>query len=101
MQRNIVSPTKGSVVYYKPDGTGRDGYIQNENGGFLGKDLIHEMRSKPIVTKERMKFGKPNKTKIQYVQENKFPHYISDGSGRDFYVTCNEGGNTRVPRWRD
>lgn len=51
MQRNIVSPTKGSVVYYKPDGTGRDGYIENENGGFLGKDLIHEMRSKPIVTK--------------------------------------------------
>lgn len=29
MQRNIVSPTKGNVVYYKPDGTGRDTYIEN------------------------------------------------------------------------
>lgn len=48
MQRNIVSPTIGSVVYYKPDGTGRDGYIENENGGFLGKDLIHKNRTKSI-----------------------------------------------------
>jgi hypothetical protein len=48
MQRNIVSPTIGSVVYYKPDGTGRDGYIENENGGFLGKDLIHKNRNKSI-----------------------------------------------------
>lgn len=33
--------------------------------------------------------------------ENKFTHYISDGSGRDFYITSNDGGNVRVPRWRD
>ena len=64
MQRNIVSPTKGSIVYYKPDGTGRDGYIENENGGFLGKDLIHEKRNKPLLVKERMKFGKPVRNKI-------------------------------------
>lgn len=38
---------------------------------------------------------------MEYIQENKFPHYVSDGTGRDFYVTCNEGGNVRVPRWRD
>ena len=29
MQRNIVSPTKGSIVYYKSDGSGRDTYIHN------------------------------------------------------------------------
>ena len=101
MRRNIVSPTVGNVVYYKPDGTGRDTYIENENGGFLGKDLIHEKRSKSMVDRQRMRFGKPVRSKQEYFPENKFPHYISDGSGRDFYVTSNDGGNVRVPRWRD
>lgn len=32
---------------------------------------------------------------------NKFPHYISDGSGRDFYVKNTEGGNSVPFRWRD
>jgi hypothetical protein len=48
-----------------------------------------------------MKFGKPARNKIEYIAENKFVHYISDGSGRDFYVTQNDGGNVKVPRWRD
>ena len=32
---------------------------------------------------------------------NKFPHYISDGSGRDNYVKNTEGGNSIPFRWRD
>ena len=59
------------------------------------------MRNKPSQVKERMRFGKPARAKAEYAPESKFPHYISDGSGRDFYVSCNDGGNVRVPRWRD
>ena len=32
---------------------------------------------------------------------NKFPHYVSDGSGRDFYVTSTEGGNSCPFNWRN
>ena len=32
---------------------------------------------------------------------NKFVHYVSDGTGRDFYVGSNEGGNSNVYRWRN
>ena len=95
-----MSPTRGNVVYYRPDGSGRDSYIKDENGGFLGKDLIHAMRNRPSMSNERMRFGKPNRTKMD-APDNKFTHYVSDGSGRDFYVTTNEGGNVTVPRWRD
>lgn len=28
-------------------------------------------------------------------------HYVSDGSGRDFYVTSTEGGNSNPHRWRN
>ena len=100
MKRDIVSPTKGSVVYYRPDGSGRDSYIKDENGGFLGKDLIHANRNKPFETRDRMRFGMPAKSKVD-APHSKFTHYTSDGSGRDFYVSSNEGGNVHVPSWRD
>lgn len=48
-----------------------------------------------------MIFGKPYQAPLPPKLENNFPHYISDGSGRDFYVTHNEGGNSHVHRWRD
>jgi hypothetical protein len=43
MQTNRVVPLNGKTVYYKTDGTGRDTYIKNYNGGLLSKDRIHHL----------------------------------------------------------
>lgn len=101
MKRDLVSPVEGKVVYYRPDGTGRDHYIKNDNGGLLSHDAVHRLKPKPLPTKGRMVFGKPYQSPLPPKLENKFPHYISDGSGRDFYVTNDEGGNSNVHRWRN
>jgi hypothetical protein len=44
---------EGKVVYYKGDGTGRDSYIQNHNGGLLSHDRLHALKTnlKPIRQK--------------------------------------------------
>jgi hypothetical protein len=47
MRRDLVSPVEGKVVYYKPDGTGRDQYIKNDNGGLLSHDAVHRLKPKP------------------------------------------------------
>ena len=50
MQTNKVVPVAGNVVYYKTDGTGRDSYIHNINGGLLSHDRIHHLKQ-PIQMK--------------------------------------------------
>lgn len=100
----VVAP-EGKIPYYRSDGTGRDTYIRDHNGGLLSKDRLHSLcLTKPI--KERsMSFGKTqyNRPTSSYkcTSHNNFPHYISDGSGRDFYVKNNEGGNNMPFKWRD
>lgn len=44
MQTNRAVPVEGKVVYYKTDGTGRDSYIHNINGGLLSHDQIHRLK---------------------------------------------------------
>lgn len=43
MNTNRAVPLDGRVVYYRSDGTGRDTYIRNSNGGLLGKDHLHKI----------------------------------------------------------
>ena len=43
MQTNRAVPPEGKVVYYRSDGTGRDSYIREHNGGLLTQDKIHKM----------------------------------------------------------
>ena len=43
MQTDRTVPPEGKVVYYRSDGTGRDTYIRDHNGGLLTKDRIHKM----------------------------------------------------------
>lgn len=105
MQTNRAVPPEGKVAYYRSDGTGRDSYIRDHNGGLLTKDKIHQM-TLPKPPKER-KFTFATRTygkhPYQYKEggSNKFVHYISDGSGRDFYVGLTEGGNSTPHRWRN
>ncbi len=43
MQASRAVAPEGKVVYYRSDGTGRDSYIRDHNGGLLTKDRIHKL----------------------------------------------------------
>ena len=49
MQTDRTVPPEGKVPYYRSDGTGRDTYIRDHNGGLLTKDRIHKLTQfKPL-----------------------------------------------------
>jgi len=93
------------VVYYKTDGTGRDSYIKNINGGLLSYDRIHRLKQVDPPRERGFSFSKTSYGKHPFSyskkSENKFVHYVSDGSGRDFYVSSTEGGSTVPFKWRN
>ncbi len=106
MKTNRAVPPEGKVTYYKPNGTGRDSYIRDINGGLLSHDQIHALKIQKPPKEKPFNFGKTayNKHPWQYksaTERGKFNHYTSDGSGRDFYITSNEGGNSFPFRWRN
>ena len=43
MNRDRAVPPEGKVAYYRSDGTGRDTYIREHNGGLLSKDRLHQL----------------------------------------------------------
>ena len=43
MNTNRSVPPEGKVAYYRSDGTGRDTYIREHNGGLLSKDRLHSL----------------------------------------------------------
>lgn len=79
-------------VSYHADGTGRDTYIKVHSGGFFKP---YAPVAAPPVTSFSMK-KLPNASPAP-IMHAKPVHYRSDGSGRDFYVTCNEGGLAHQP----
>lgn len=105
MNPNRSVPPEGKVPYYRSDGTGRDTYIREHNGGLLSKDRLHFLQLSKVPKERKFSFGamKYNRhpTSYQYGASNKFPHYVSDGSGRDYYVKQTEGGNSQPFRWRN
>ena len=72
---------KKRAVYYPPDGSGRDAYIRNDNGG---TNISYKNQGVP-ETGNFMKFGQPNRT-FRPASYTRFQKYTSDGSGRDKYV---------------
>ena len=105
MQTARAVPVEGKVAYYRSDGTGRDNYIRNHNGGLLSHDRIHQLKQLKPLPERKLSFGKTVYGRNSHSQREggsgKFPHYISDGSGRDFYVKKTDGGNSRPFSWRD
>jgi hypothetical protein len=84
MQASSIEIT-ARKTHYGMDGTGRDTYIQFDNGGnFQG--LVQE----GVGKFERGTYGGANRAKrinSSYVPiEGKPLHYIGDGSGRDCYI---------------
>lgn len=105
MQTNRAVAPEGRVVYYRSDGTGRDTYIRDYNGGLLSKDRVHKLTQFKVPQERKFTFSQTKYGKHPYDYNtggsNKFVHYISDGSGRDFYVGLTEGGNSHPHSWRN
>ena len=67
---------------YAPDGTGRDRYIAFNNGGLITKEI------KAVQSQRRLHFAKPMSISSPAPRNDPTVfRYVSDGSGRDYYVT--------------
>lgn len=77
---------RAKYTKYVPDLTGRDQYITVNNGG---------LAKIPFKPNSRSIFApgpKPGRSQSCSLAQARAVKYTSDGSGRDFYVTCNSGG---------
>ena len=73
---------------YKQNGTGRDGYIHNNNGGF---SIPGGPTNRSLSTGKFLPSIANNKTTVTPYQSNvihkaKPTHWRSDGTGRDSYI---------------
>lgn len=73
-------------THYTSDGMGRDTYILKHNGGMCN-EASRPFYETTMYTKER-----PSGMPPAPLKEATSFKYISDGSGRDFYITYNSGG---------
>ena len=75
---------------YQSDGQGRDTYICIDFGGSI------KTVPKPDIF-ERKSTSSPRKYSPNTGKKAPMPiFYHSDGSGRDYYITCNNGGLTKT-----
>lgn len=74
------SLSKEPGVNYKSDGTGRDTYILNNNGG------LFTSYTKPLLGGISSHNALPNLRKSPSPFQSKNVNYRVDGSGRDFYI---------------
>lgn len=76
-------------IHYEQNGTGRDSYIQNNNGGFTA-------RYEPTVFDKPSSISLGNKFKNKRNGgkeiQSKPIHYRHNGTGRDGYIAVNQGG---------
>ena len=74
---------------YLSDGKGRDHYITIDCGGSIKTVLKADVfERKGTIPKREYSLPFPKK-------EPTSVYYHSDGSGRDYYITCNNGGLTK------
>jgi hypothetical protein len=78
---------------YLNDGEGRDTYVSVDYGGFIKTALEPDIfKRKGTVSPRR--YVKPAPKKISMPI-----NYHSDGSGRDYYIACNNGGLTATTEY--
>ena len=86
LKRSLGRTLKSNISIYQIDGSGRDSYISYNNGGFW-KDNFISGKMKQREAASRKKYSLISLTR------NPPPFkYWSDGSGRDSYISYNEGG---------
>ena len=85
--KNIPSPMpRYSNIIYSNNGTGRDSYIYGNNGGNTTY-TFPSVQNKPTG----ITISNPYRRNNLRV-EGKAPRYIQNGSGRDSYISHNDGG---------
>ncbi|KAM3129538.1 hypothetical protein pb186bvf_018362 [Paramecium bursaria] len=80
---------------YSSNGTGRDQYVVHSNGGLDKNSYLYQDGYYERQTNFRRKLQATNSLPLI---EAKFQHYPPDGTGRDFYITTNEGGLQQSPK---
>jgi hypothetical protein len=70
---------------YNSNGEGRDIYIQYNNGGFWKMDILPGQNINQYSRGSNYRFRSLNHRAAPF-------KYLSDGSGRDSYISCNDGG---------
>lgn len=86
---NFYSSLVPMYKQYISDGGGRDSYITFESGGFIKtvpKADIFDRKATSSPRKFKQPVAKKDPTCV---------YYHSDGSGRDYYITHNNGGLTQ------
>lgn len=74
------------VIHYLPDGSGRDYFITNGNGGFTPARVSCKYESSSFFNKRKVNHSpSPRKDATAFT-------YRSNGSGRDSYIIANSGG---------
>ena len=74
-------------IIYSNDGTGRDSYIYGNNGGNTAYTLP-SIQNKPSSLMMKRHFSKRTNQAVQ----GKAPRYVQNGTGRDSYISHNDGG---------
>ncbi|CAD8150314.1 unnamed protein product [Paramecium pentaurelia] len=83
---SCVSPR--NFTNYISNGTGRDYYVVYYNGGLAKNTQVHE---EGCYDRRRFLSGEYQSKGLPSLSP-KFQHYQGDGTGRDFYIKINEGG---------
>ena len=87
-QLNLYRTEHAKYPHYLGDGSGRDFYIVGNNGGLTITKESHPLMPtgfRPPPSARGVCAPSPQKEATVF-------DYISDGSGRDFYITHNSGG---------
>ena len=92
----MLSKTAKTILYQN-DGSGRDSYIYNNNGGnTVPNDLKGTLNSGAIMGKKM-----PESIQRSPSIQSKCLFYQVDGTGRDSYIHVNHGGLMSPPHVRD
>lgn len=90
MSATTYTGRAADLVHYPTNGTGRDTYIHNYNGGFT---LEYKPKQWPQIGSIA---GKPHthavKPKPSPVIHTKHVYYRANGTGRDSYIETTSGG---------
>lgn len=83
---SLYTSFRTKYTHYIPDGQGRDKYIIQNNGGLCSE------AQRPVFSSNMFHRGPANKMAMASQKQATSFKYVSDGSGRDFYITFNSGG---------
>jgi len=86
---------KMADIMYHINGSGRDTYIFNNNGGF--SSIMHQPHTNCQKPGKFLPSVKVSPVKYPNLAASSMPkRYHTDGTGRDIYIFTNDGGNTTV-----